>query len=251
MSEFKQHPRKGSVEARVATADDFLDPTISVSVPDRAAGFRGGYVARNPDNHDDRWFISAEFFAKNYGAAITPPENVDQAAARLGLTAPRVTLKDLDASIVHTEIVKHVAKSGQVLRWAVLTLRNGFAHAGEPSASVSPENDSRELGEKYAVENARRSLWPLLGYALREKLHGENDVRLTHDGHNSVRVPTANELHCMTEKERLALGFTYDLVYDDFRHTSGRLHADMVVHPTDPPHPTPDPAPPSPREPTE
>lgn len=98
-------------------------------------------------------------------------ENVDQADARLGLTAPRVTLADLNAAIVDVEYVCHVAKSGQVLRWAVLTLANGFAHAGDPSASVSPENDSQELGEKYALENARRSLWPLLGYALKDRLH--------------------------------------------------------------------------------
>lgn len=97
-------------------------------------------------------------------------ENVDQAAQRLGLTAPRVTLADLEANIVDIEFVKHVSKSGQVLRWAVLSLRNGFAHTGEPSASVSPENDSQELGEKYALENARRSLWALMGYQLREDL---------------------------------------------------------------------------------
>lgn len=103
-------------------------------------------------------------------------ENVDQAAARLGLTAPRVTLEALNAAIIDVEFVRHVAKSGQVLRWAVLTLRNGFAHAGDPSASVSAANDSQELGERYALENARRSLWPLLGYALKEQLHIEAAV---------------------------------------------------------------------------
>lgn len=97
-------------------------------------------------------------------------ETVDQAHKRLGHTAPRVTLADIDANILHVEIVKHVAVSGQVLRWAVLTLRNGFALAGEPSASVSSANDSEELGTKFAIENARRALWPLMGYALREKL---------------------------------------------------------------------------------
>lgn len=95
---------------------------------------------------------------------------IEQEIQAKGLTAPRVTLADLNANIVHTEIVKHVSHSGQVLRWAVLTVKNGHAVHGEPSCSVSPENDNAEIGEKIAVENARRALWPLMGYELRSKL---------------------------------------------------------------------------------
>lgn len=87
-----------------------------------------------------------------------------------GLTAPRVTPADIEANIVGTEIVKHVSASGQVLRWAVLTTRNGFAVTGRPSASVSPENDDQDIGERVAIENAKNELWPLMGYALRERL---------------------------------------------------------------------------------
>lgn len=89
-----------------------------------------------------------------------------------GLTAPRVTPADLQANIVHTEIVKHVSPSGQVLRWAVLTTRNGFAVTGRPSAAASSANDNAEIGEKVATENAMQELWPLMGYALRGKLAG-------------------------------------------------------------------------------
>lgn len=87
-----------------------------------------------------------------------------------GLTAPRVSLAELEANIQDIEIVKHVSKSGQVLRWAVLTTRSGFAVTGRPSASVSAENDDWEIGERVATENARLELWPLMGYALRERL---------------------------------------------------------------------------------
>lgn len=90
-----------------------------------------------------------------------------------GLTAPRVKPSDLDANIVHTEIVKHVAPSGQILRWAVLTTRNGFALTGKPSASASSENDNAEIGEKVAIENARSELWTLMGYELRTRLHAQ------------------------------------------------------------------------------
>lgn len=91
-----------------------------------------------------------------------------------GLTAPRVTPADLQANIVHKRIVVCVSPSGQVLRWAVLTTRNGFAVTGRPSVSVSPENDNAEIGEKVAIDNAMQELWPLMGYALKERLANGN-----------------------------------------------------------------------------
>lgn len=97
-------------------------------------------------------------------------QTIEQEIQAKGLTAPRVTLADLEANIAGIEIVMHVAKSGQVLRWAVLTTRNGYAVTGRPSVSVSPENDNAEIGEMVAIENARGELWPLMGYALKEKL---------------------------------------------------------------------------------
>lgn len=96
---------------------------------------------------------------------------IEQEIQAKGLTAPRVTPADIDANIVHTEIVKHISPSGQVLRWAVLTTRNGYAVTGRPSASASSANDNAEIGEKVAIENARQELWPLMGYALKEQLH--------------------------------------------------------------------------------
>jgi len=87
-----------------------------------------------------------------------------------GLAGPRVTSDDLESNIVHSEIVKHVSPHGQVLRWAVLTTRNGFAVAGTPSCAVSPENDNVEIGERTAIQNAKAALWPLMGYELRSKL---------------------------------------------------------------------------------
>lgn len=90
-----------------------------------------------------------------------------------GKAALRVTPEAMKENIVHTEIVKHVSPTGQVLRWAVLTVKNGFAVTGRPSAAISPENDIPELGEKLAIENAKNELWALMGYALKEKSQGE------------------------------------------------------------------------------
>lgn len=97
-------------------------------------------------------------------------QTIEQAIQAKGLTAPRVTLDELNSNIVSVEIVKHIAPSGQVLRWCVLTTRNGYAVTGRPSVSVSPENDNAELGEQIARDNARNELWPLMGYALKERL---------------------------------------------------------------------------------
>lgn len=105
---------------------------------------------------------------------IASPDNSDPGIERQilakGLTAPRVTPADLAANIVHVEYVKHIAQGGQVLRWAVLTTRNGFAVTGTPSASVSPENDRADIGEAVAFENAKNALWPIMGYQLKEQL---------------------------------------------------------------------------------
>jgi len=90
-----------------------------------------------------------------------------------GLTFPRVTLADVQENVVDTEIHKHVTKSGQVLRWAILTTRCGFAVVGNPSCSVSAENDNEDIGTKVALQNSLSALWPLMGYELRQRLHDE------------------------------------------------------------------------------
>ena len=99
---------------------------------------------------------------------------IEQMIKDLKATAPRITPEDLEANIVHTEIVKHVSVTGQVLRWAVLTTKNGFAVTGKNSASVSSENDRAEIGEKIAIDNAKESLWALMGYELKSRLYAES-----------------------------------------------------------------------------
>lgn len=83
----------------------------------------------------------------------------------------KLSIEILKDNIVDVAFVKHISHSGQVLRWAVLTTKNGFAVTGRPSASVSPENDNQEIGEKVAYDNAFNELWPLMGYELKSKLN--------------------------------------------------------------------------------
>lgn len=119
-------------------------------------------------------------------------QQIEQVIQAKGLTAPRVTPADIDAVIEHTNIVEFRAPSGQILRWAVLTCRNGYAVTGRPSVAVSPENDNAELGEEMAIDNARNELWPLLGYELKNKLSRATDAlanpALTDEGREAIRL---------------------------------------------------------------
>lgn len=88
-----------------------------------------------------------------------------------GLNAPRLFPSDLDANIADIEIVKHIAKSGQVLRWAIITTQCGFVAVGNPAVAISPENDDEEVGVKIATVNSRNKLWSLMGYELKMRIY--------------------------------------------------------------------------------
>jgi hypothetical protein len=93
-------------------------------------------------------------------------ETIEQEIQRKGLTAPRVTPEDLERNIVTGQY--HVFP-GTTVTVCCLGLRNGFTVIGE-SACASPENFNEELGRRVAYEDAKRKIWPLMGYALREQL---------------------------------------------------------------------------------
>lgn len=112
--------------------------------------------------------------------------DIEQEIQAKGLNAPRITPADIEANILSehyftaldgatsalaTEIPKgHVPVALGLLTFCVLVLRNGFTVTGE-SACVSPENFDAEIGRKIARQNAVAKIWPLMGYALRDKLH--------------------------------------------------------------------------------
>lgn len=121
---------------------------------------------------------------------IHSPDTTDPGIEReiiaKGLTAPRITPADIENAIVSAHYftaeqgafaafnppsgADTVPPALSLLTFCVLVLRNGFTVTGE-SACASPENFNAEIGKKIARENAKQKLWPLLGYALKQKLH--------------------------------------------------------------------------------
>ena len=85
------------------------------------------------------------------------------------LNAPRLTPDIIDSLIKE----KAFHKLTDVLTVCVLTLQNGFTVTGE-SACASPANYNKEIGEDIAFTNARDKIWPLAGYALKQKLYEES-----------------------------------------------------------------------------
>ena len=96
---------------------------------------------------------------------------IEQEIQANGLTAPRVTPEDIEANIAreHYFTAFEFGSPLLLLTFCVLVLRNGFTVTGE-SACASPENFDAELGRKIARQNAINKVWPLMGYALKERL---------------------------------------------------------------------------------
>jgi hypothetical protein len=94
-------------------------------------------------------------------------EVTDIASASVQKTPNRVALSDIEAKIANVEYFNPESASHFTI--AILTLTNGYVVLGE-SAPADPENYNKELGEQFARENAIRKVWPLMGYALCDKL---------------------------------------------------------------------------------
>lgn len=70
MNEFKQYKRKGLSEMRQLVWGEDLSG-ISISDPDKElkkefpSVFMQGYIARNPKNHADMWYVAKDYFDEN------------------------------------------------------------------------------------------------------------------------------------------------------------------------------------------
>ena len=82
--EFKKHKRKGALSELIKAKDFIIQggnmTKVSFSEPDAELGlsnpelFEQGYIARNPDNHEDKWYISKEYYDKNLEEVVEPKQ---------------------------------------------------------------------------------------------------------------------------------------------------------------------------------
>lgn len=123
--------------------------------------------------------------AQTAGDVSLSLEQSDKEAAAVAV-APRVTLADIKAAIKYRfdinagasigalegHIVERDGSSSKdaldLLSICILVTQTGFTLIGK-SAPASPENFNADLGKKIAYEDAVRQLWPLMGFALRER----------------------------------------------------------------------------------
>ena len=102
----------------------------------------------------------------------TNEKDIEEMIQETGLKAPRIIPADVDAEIVERQFYIF---PGTTLTVCCLTLQNGFTVTGE-SAAASPSNFVQAIGERAAYDQAREKIWPLLGFRLRDKLHGNTDL---------------------------------------------------------------------------
>lgn len=107
---------------------------------------------------------------------MTEALEATEAVGAAGATHPRVSLADIqdtikDRSFSTGDLAANLPGHPQLrlLTLCFLVMKNGFVVIGK-SAPASPENFDAEKGRTFAYEDAVRQLWPLMGYALRDKL---------------------------------------------------------------------------------
>lgn len=106
-----------------------------------------------------------------------------EAECAANAVAPRVSLASMEAKVAARFYLtgqqaamasdphagQYSPASLDLLTICILVMANGFTIIGK-SAPASAANFNAELGRKLAYEDAIRQLWPLEGYALRERM---------------------------------------------------------------------------------
>jgi hypothetical protein len=96
---------------------------------------------------------------------MTDEDTIEQQIQDSGLTAPRITPEDIDATIKSSA---YYIFPRSMLTVCCLTLQNDYYVVGE-SACVSTENFDAEIGRRVAYGKARDKIWALEGYLLKQK----------------------------------------------------------------------------------
>ena len=128
---------------------------------------------------------------------MTATTTLEQQIQAKGLTAPRITPADNEASIAseyyfsagdgHVSVLASQGFPGcprdgqgtpmveapealELITICVLIMKNGHRIVGVNEGPVSAENFDPELGKQLARKKATEQIWPLVGFALRDRL---------------------------------------------------------------------------------
>lgn len=114
-----------------------------------------------------------------------------EAECAANAVAPRVSLDSMKAKVKQEYSFNAFAalssyckpeEETKLLSIVILLMENGFMVVGK-SAPASAANFNAELGYKLAYEDAIRQLWPLEGYALRDRLKADKEFGQPNHGH--------------------------------------------------------------------
>lgn len=94
----------------------------------------------------------------------------DDASKAVQRTPNRIALDTILGEIVNEEYIHPESLPSMTI--AVIHLKNGFALVGK-SAPADVNNYDRELGRRFAREDAIRQAWPLFAFALRDRMSVE------------------------------------------------------------------------------
>lgn len=152
-----------------------------------AAGIKNVLDALHPRDVAGEPLKAAAIAVPELSPSAQADQSIEAEIQAKGLTAPRVTPRDIEANIegefyftagegcesasddAASQWVGIPEECLDLLTFCVIVLRNGFTVTGE-SACASPENFDAELGRKIARQNAINKVWPLMDYELRSKL---------------------------------------------------------------------------------
>lgn len=129
--------------------------------------------------------MAATLAVAGLGATASPGLQATEAYSASKATHPRVSLADMEGKIKRQhfftadqgvtaaeDTVSYDGDPLKLLTICILVMENGFTVIGK-SAPASPENFDAEKGRTFAYDDAINQLWPLEGYALRERLSAE------------------------------------------------------------------------------
>lgn len=110
-------------------------------------------------------------------------EQIEQEVQAKGLTAPQVTMEDIEENIAFEHYFTAFegvagpygyagddAEALSLVTFCVLVLRNGTKVVGVNYGPVSTELFNESDAKRYARENAIEQVWPLMGYWLKSMI---------------------------------------------------------------------------------